>query len=218
MATPEELQLTGQELATTAEVLRVTDQPTFRQAGTLLLAVKDYRAKVGEILDPIIKSAHDTHKKAVEQKKRLEEPAIRAEQALKGALATYEQEQARLRREAEIKAEAERMRLVAEIRQKNAFLTEGAGVAASFAPEPVVAVRPPMPEAPKTEGVSFRTQYRAEVVDLKALVQAVAAGNAPLTMLQPDQAALNQMARAMKQGMNLPGVRVIEERIVAART
>lgn len=217
MATPEELHATGQELATTAEGLRVTDHPTFTRAGALLLAVKEYRIKVGEILDPIIHSAHETHKRAVEQKRRLEEPAVRAEHALKGALAAYEQEQARLRRVAEALADAERMRLADELRQKTALQTEAGGIMASFAPEPVVAVRPPRVEPPKAEGVSFRTQYRAEVVDFAALVQAVATGKAPLTMLQADQAELNRMARALRQAMDLPGVRVVEERIVAAR-
>ena len=137
---------------------------------------------------------------------------------MKGALAGYEQEQTQLRRVAEVAAEAERMRLADEIRQKNALQTEAGGIMASFAPEPVVAVRPARMEPPKAEGISFRTQYRAEVVDFAALVQAVATRKAPLTLLQPDQAALNQMARAMKQAMNLPGVRLIKERVVAART
>lgn len=55
------------------------------------------------------------------------------------------------------------------------------------------------------------TRWRAEVVDLRALVQAVAAGSAPLSALQPNQQFLDQEAVRERDTLALPGVRAVHE-------
>jgi hypothetical protein len=52
--------------------------------------------------------------------------------------------------------------------------------------------------------------WRAEVVDLMALVQAVANGSAPLSALQANQPFLDQEAARDQQGLALPGVRPVQ--------
>jgi hypothetical protein len=86
------------------------------------------------------------------------------------------------------------------------------------APVAVFAPRPPVAAAPRVEGVSFRDTYTAEVFDLMALVRAVATGLAPITLLQVNTTALNGMARALKNALALPGVRVISGRVAAVRS
>lgn len=224
--TEQELQATGEALAVQAGTLMVTDQPSFELAGAMLQTVKGYRNRVGEILDPIIKKAHETHRQALEAKKKLEEPAVRAELAIKGALTAYEQEQARLRRQAEVLAEKERARLEEEARLQAALEAEARGdrkvaekiLEAPHPPAPVFTPPAILPAAPKAEGVSFRDQYRAEVTDLILLVKAVAAGEAPIGMLLPNLPMLNQMARALKEELRIPGVRVIADRVAMVRT
>lgn len=54
-------------------------------------------------------------------------------------------------------------------------------------------------------------------IDLSVLVKAIAAKEAPINLLRPADCALNQMARAMKQELRLPGVRVVEERIASQK-
>ncbi|PUE21834.1 hypothetical protein B9Z43_01230 [Limnohabitans sp. MMS-10A-192] len=77
----------------------------------------------------------------------------------------------------------------------------------------------PVVEAPaKVAGISGRMTYSAEVVDLLALVKAVAAGAAPIECLQADTKFLGAQARAFKKAGELfPGVMAKEERSIAAR-
>jgi len=51
--------------------------------------------------------------------------------------------------------------------------------------------------------------WRADVVDLVALVKAVATGAAPLEVLQPNQQFLDELAAREKQELALPGVRPV---------
>jgi hypothetical protein len=142
-------------------------------------------------------------------------------------------EQARLEREARERQATEVARLRKEEEDRRiaaAAAAEARGVRAAAekiieapivvpAPPPVPVFVPPVTveRAPEVEGVSFRDTYRAEVTDLAVLVQAVAAGQQPITLLRVNDVALNQMARALREAMSVPGVRVVKERTVAAR-
>jgi hypothetical protein len=53
--------------------------------------------------------------------------------------------------------------------------------------------------------------WRAEVVDLVALVKAVATGAAPLEVLQPNQQFLDELAAREKDALTLPGVRPVQD-------
>jgi hypothetical protein len=69
---------------------------------------------------------------------------------------------------------------------------------------------------PKVDGLSGRTTYTAEVTDLAALVRAVAAGEAPLECLRPDDKFLGAQARAFKKtGLIYPGVQAAAQRSLA---
>ena len=62
---------------------------------------------------------------------------------------------------------------------------------------------------------AFSTSYcgwKAEVTDLMALVDAVAANKVPLFYLQANEKALNDAARAAKAALNIPGVKPVEDR------
>lgn len=76
----------------------------------------------------------------------------------------------------------------------------------------VVTAPPDVPatvEPPKASG--RRETWSAEVVDFAALVHAVAAGRVPLTVLKPHQPALNELARAYRQTLDVPGVRAVSD-------
>lgn len=238
-----ELEHQGIDLASRIGGFQVVDQPTFLQGVEMRRTVKAYLGKVAEVFDPIIKAAHAAHKTAVEQKKRLEAPAVEAERLLNQTLVAYEQEQAHLRREAEAAAQREckrkeaeaRAQAAAEVKRLQEFAEEerlqhaleaearGDAVMAERlleeplpvveAPPVVVFMPPPAVDVPKADGLSFRDAWRAEVEDLALLVKAVAAGEAPLTVILPNQPALNQMARALKGALALAGVRAVCERV-----
>jgi flagellar biosynthesis GTPase FlhF len=80
-------------------------------------------------------------------------------------------------------------------------------------------IAPPLPVAvaPKAAGISFRGTWKAEVTDIVQLVTAVASRPELTAIVQVDHAALNQLARATKGSMTIPGVRFYEEQNLAAR-
>jgi hypothetical protein len=238
----------GLALVAVATGLAVVDEDSFELAGEHLKSVKEYQRRVHDVFDPVVAAAFAAHRVAVEQRKSLLVHANSAEHTLKQRMAHFEQEQARRRREAEEAAARERERLEREERERVAIeeqrlrreaeerrlveavaaeasgdrtraeaLLEAPVLVASVVPRPVfVAATPVAP--PRLDGISFREQWSAEVVSLAELVQAVASGRAPITLLKPDEVALNAMARALKGAMAVPGVRVRSERIAAVRS
>lgn len=58
----------------------------------------------------------------------------------------------------------------------------------------------------RPQGHSVRNSYRAEVVNLKMLVEAVVNGHADLQCLQPNMTHLNAKARQEKERLTIPGV------------
>ena len=73
------------------------------------------------------------------------------------------------------------------------------------------------PETKKPTGISTRVNWKAELVDIKALCKAVADGTWPVNLVAANMPALNQMARAAKNNLNIPGVRAISEQVVSRR-
>ena len=69
---------------------------------------------------------------------------------------------------------------------------------------------------PRVQGISFRENWRAEVIDKVAFVSAVASKPELIHLLDANLPALGHLARAQKNVLAIPGVRVWCERIVAA--
>lgn len=209
----------GLVLVGQAEEIVVRDQASFEAAGSFLVAIKGYQARVHAVMDPIVKAADEAHRVALRQRALLLDPAQEAEATVKRALTAYEQAErdriaaARRAQEAAARQAAE----AAKARQVEALRESGQTAAAetvAAAPPPVV-ITPPPPPAPKVRGVSFRDKWSAVVTNFKDLVAAVAAGTQPLDLLQPNEEALNGMARTFKQNLAIPGVEAKHERVAA---
>ncbi len=78
---------------------------------------------------------------------------------------------------------------------------------------------PPIPRAApaRAQGVSRRKTWKGEVVNLKQLVEAVAAGKVPLNVLKVDDTKLNQHIRSLDGQVQYPGVRVFEQGSISSR-
>lgn len=175
--------------------------------------IESQRLELTAPLNAVVKKINDMFR---QPKDWLDE----AERLLKGAILIYDQAQAakaaeeqRLREEA---ARIERERIAAEAEKaREAGRAEEANAMAQVA-EMVIAPPVAVP-VQKTAGISTRSNWTAEVVDLMELVKAVAAGTQPLTLLQADTTRLTQMAKALKAELNIPGVRAVENTIISAR-
>jgi hypothetical protein len=70
---------------------------------------------------------------------------------------------------------------------------------------------------PRARGVATMQLWKAEVTDLSALVKAIAKGEAPLSLIQPNLTVINAQARSLRSDFRAPGVRVWQERNVSAQ-
>lgn len=143
------------------------------------------------------------------------------EEILNTKLKAWNQEQERLRREAEQEAERKRELQMEEDRLQRALEAEQAGdkglaerIVDGRTPTPVPHVPVAAPPPRKVAGVSFAKKYRAEVVDAGALIRAAAARPEWQQLLSPNMPALNKLAAALGPAMAVPGVRVVEDAVV----
>ena len=183
----------------------VFDDTTYQQAGEFLLRIKTVRKELDATFDPVIAKAFATHKEAIAQKQRHEEPLELAEFVIKGRMVEYHAQQER------IKANEQRHAQDAATLQE-ALDAEARGdpLAAEQAlnGQGVVAV-PARPPTPAVEGVSFREMWSYEITD---------EGQLPREYLCVDHPKLRRVVQALKAETKIPGVRAIKQQTVAART
>lgn len=201
--------------------LVIANQEDFEEASVFLRDVKALRAEIANTFDDAIKSAHDAHKSVIAAKKRHDDPLVRVEIAVKALMGKYVEAQAAERRAEAARLEAEAIRAEQDRRLEEAAVWEASGDSETAArvldePGPVIVALPTV-EAPRAAGVSTQEKWTADVVDLMALVRAIAAGAAPVSLVAPDQSVLNKMAAALKGELRFPGVKVVRSTIVSAR-
>ena len=71
---------------------------------------------------------------------------------------------------------------------------------------------------PRVAGISTRKKWTGNVVDLQALIQAVAAGEAPATLLQVDQKKLDKLVNDMDGERKFPGVENVKSMTISGRS
>ena len=132
---------------------------------------------------------------------------------LGGLITGYMQEQERQRQEAERIAREEADRVAREEQLARAVELEAAGdveAAEQVLNEPVMAAPVVIQqEAPvRMVGQVGKTTYKCIVMDVKALLRAVAAGTAPMQCFTLDQGWLDRKAGLDKDGFDLPGCKL----------
>lgn len=195
------------DLVAQAAQLVVTDQATANEAGRLVTLIRELRARVAETFGPIVAAAHAAHRTACEKRAEHDDPLLRAERALKDRIGAWTLAEQRRRREEEARAAAEARKRDEEARLAEAVALEQAGEpeAAQQALEaPAMAPPPPAaPVKPKVAGVSVREVWVVEVKNLLELVQAVAAGEAPLSFVAAVETAITKYVTAT-DGQKIP--------------
>jgi hypothetical protein len=201
-----------------AKSLKICDDVTYQKGGELFHTIKDLRREIDLVFSPIINAAHKAHKEACDQRRKVEAPLLEGEAILKLSMANYNEELERKAKEKQRKLEDLARRLAEEATLQAAIHAEAQGnneVAEAIISTPIeVAPIVQVAEVTKIEGVSYRENWRAEIVSLMELVKAIASGSMPITLVVANEVALNQMARALKNAMNIPGVRAVCEKTV----
>jgi hypothetical protein len=209
------------EITNSLNAIAITDQESYNAAVEARTQAKDWTKKAGDFFDGLVKPAYAAYKNLLDTKKKVLEPVETHIASINKALVNWDDEQERLRRieqerlaaEARQKAEEERLAMAVALEESGADQASVESLlapSAAFVPAPVAA-----PTYEKSKAVIYRDNWSAEVTDLYALVKEVAKDKSKIGLLQPNQTALNQMAKALKATMVLPGVRAVNNRVAA---
>lgn len=145
-------------------------------------------------------------------------PVEEAKRLIKGKRIVYVEEQERIRKAEEARIQAEARRQAEEATLAAAIAAEEAGEteeAAAIIDEPVhvpvITVAKTVPSA--GVGGAIKEIWSAEVVDFIKLLEAIVTGKASIGLVEPNQTALNGMARSLKANMQIPGVRAVSRKV-----
>lgn len=222
--------------ATEVQSLAIANAEGCTQASYLLRSIKSVRNEIQRWFAPHVEAAMETKRKAeaarkslCDEQERMEAPLVNAERVVKHALLAWEQEQeqrrraeeARLQAEAQRHAEAQTLEAAAELERVATatgdaeMLAEAESILAQPIEAPAVHVKS---SVPKVQGISYRDNWTVHPdINVRALAAAVANGTAPATFLVPNLTAIRQWARATQGSQTLPGIRVFNDRQIAAR-
>jgi hypothetical protein len=218
-AEPEkELESRALSLVDQARTIVITDHRGFGRAAEFLATAKAGEKAVEEYFADIVDKAHKTWKALVAKRDEAKRPWQEARGLFASAMDVYkaEEERERIRKERELQEAArkreEEERLAEAIHLEEQGATEeAAAVLEAPVVAPVVSLA-----APKVDGLSSRVTYGAEVSDLWLLVQHVATHRECLNLLTVNGPALNAMARAQKDELRLPGVRLTKKNVFSS--
>lgn len=203
--------LSKEVVALTAKTVVVKNQTDYNLAGDVLKGIKGLAKRLEEERKKIT-SPLDAAKKAVQalfvpQQDKLDA----AERLIKNAMIAFTDEQERIRRaeEAKLQEKAEKERQEA-LRKANEARAKGNEAKAEILEEKAASVVAPVlaPRVEQTAGTSFVVRYSAEVIDFALL---------PDEYKVVDQKKLDAMARALKDGFNVPGAIVKATKDIAQR-
>jgi hypothetical protein len=216
-----------------ARACKVVNAEGYEQAGDQLKQVKAAQkaleVKKRTLLDPVNATLKAIRNLFAGPELELDT----AEGLFKRSMLSYSEEQDRIRREEQRKAdeaaERERKRLekeAAEAEAKAKAAREAGDIrkaekleakadqrtdAAAATVAPIV-----QRESPRVGGISERENWYCIVTDLKALVQAIAEGKVPISAVEPNMKVLNAQAKSLKRELAWPGVRAAVDKIMAA--
>lgn len=186
------------------------DEQYLRVASKVLEAAGNIN-RITAHIDPQREAANRRWKRICDVKNRLLEPweEIKKRGGDMIAVFQYDKEQARLRDEEAQRVQKQKEAEDLQRQQANQLADEGRveeGIAV-LESQPVAAPIVAPRDIPRAQGIgSSKITYKAEVTNLKTLIIAVAAGQAPVQALMADQKFLDKQAGAFRDGFSIPGV------------
>ena len=218
--TIQELKEKQMGLITQAQAIAIADEKSLMEASDALTSIKALLKEIDAFFDGNINRLHKAHREALAQKKAFTTAPLEAERGLKLRIREYLDEQERIRREAEEKAQqeeqarieaakrAEEERLVAALKAEEAGDSAKAEEILNEAP-PEFKPLPPAPVGPvmpKISGMSTSTIWKFDIVDPAKI---------PSEFMVPNFTKIGQVIRATKGTLQIPGIRIYSERSVS---
>lgn len=158
---------------------------------------------------------------AMERERQAREEIARRQSELEEAIKAGDRKKAeeatRLQMEAE--AIATKQKAVADQAQQDAAATVAAATEQAAANETAMMVMtaPVAAPAAKLKGISSKKAYKGKVIDKLALVKYIAAHPEYLNLVEANDTAINQLAKAQGMALTVDGISVYEAQTLAAR-
>lgn len=200
----------------------IYDKVSYDAANDLLMYAKGMRKKVTQyfkdLKDPLNKARNELLRKEEEALAPIE----KIERSILGpAMSAFIDEQARLQRIEEQKAQAAARKATEEAQLAAAIAAEAGGdnhAAEAIINEPVIVPPVSVPTFELPKGSSQRENWKGECFDIRALVKGIVDGKVPITAIEVNTTTLNQFARSTKGTQEWPGVKVTCEKTMVGRT
>jgi len=184
----------------------------YMAAGALLKAIKEKLAKVDAHHKPMVDQAHQLHKSAIAARDALTKPLKAIGSHVRAECGRWDTAQREIARKAQAEADriARKKADDEQLAEAERLEAEGHAAAAEAVLEvPVAApVAPVVPPAPKPAGISYRENWKAELVDFAAV---------PRDYLMVNWPEVNRVAKISKGEVEIPGFRIYSERTTAVR-
>ena len=199
-----------------AKAVEITDQVTYNVAVRCLDVATRLEKEIVDHHKDMKADAHKTWKTICSAEKKLLDPVLEAKAVVRKSIATWDEEQERIRREEERKAldahREEEERLRQELASQAAKLGADEQSIEEIRMTPIPLPRPVItPTFQRASGLSTRETWKCEVEDVRKLCRAIGDGTVSPTLVDPNMTALNGLARSLKTGFNVPGCRVTRE-------
>lgn len=223
---PTEIVRERQEIIERSRTLKITDQPSYDYAAESLAGAAFLEKRIIAHYEPLRVAAKNSYDAILEAKRRDLEPVLEVKQILSRATAQFDLLQERLRQEMQNRQDEEAAKIATEKRQLEIKNAKEMGATKEDVREmkatPITFISPTVdPVYNRSKYVSKPIErWRAEVLGddgLLFLVKAIAAGKSQLILILPNQTALNKMATALKDKMNVPGVKAVCEYTTSVR-
>jgi hypothetical protein len=234
-ATAAPLKVKADDLVSQAEAFQIVtldDMNRLAEIGrTAHALVKD----ITDTFEPIIKSAHATHKQAIAKRDERLAPVEKAKTICAQKIGVFKEritavnriwlyigayamqaEAARIAKEEEDRKLAQ----AAELEKKGHTAIAEKMVEQIIerpATAPVIPMRTQQAVTPKAAGTSERTAWKFEVTDVRALLEAALADDTLMALVQPNEKEIGSWVRAQKGAFKVPGIRVYTESSVNFR-
>lgn len=198
------------KLTAFARSLVIKTAEGYSEAASYLKGIKGMLAKIEEARTRVTKPLLQAQREVNDQAREAALPLQQAETAIKRAMIGYSDEQERLRREEQARADeaARREQEKLQARAEKAAAAGKVEKAAELEVQAATVVAPVIQrEAPKVTGIGERLNWKFEIIDPAAV---------PRNYCTPDEKKIGAVVRGLKGDTQIPGVRVWAEKNIAA--
>lgn len=193
-------------------IAKIADPDQYTNAAALRNHIKTAIKYFTDLYEPRLAEQRQHLNNLRADRDRFIDPLTEATGHLGGLLVAYDQEQERIKKRRELEEEAENKRKAEEEKKQLLELAKQVGdkdLVKEIKNQPLdVQQSVVTKDTPKVEGLSYREDWYFEVTEPNKV---------PREYLLVDAVKIGKIVRAMKQGTNIPGVRVFSKKIPIQR-